>query len=170
MSSSKGGKPVHVRVARAAASARNASPGCSSSSSYRSFVASSGSKNAIGSATWIVTGRPSSPAVAHSGSSRGSSTGDEPPGGVARAQPEQLPDLQPARARSGGRAQSGRLHLAEVGALGPHRVVEPGEHGHPVAEGRPVLELACERVAPAAVEVHDRRDVRRVERGRERSR
>ncbi len=83
--------------------------------------------------------------------------------GVARPQPQELPHLEAARPRRGAVPQPGRLHLPEVGAPGPHGVVETGEHRDAVPERRPVLQLACEGVAPAAVEVHDRGDVRGVE-------
>src|SRR5258706_7375704 len=52
----------------------NAQSGCSPISSQRSFVSSIGSKNATGSATWINTGKPNSPAVSQIGFKRASST------------------------------------------------------------------------------------------------
>ncbi len=45
------------------------------SSSHRSLNLSWGSKNGCGSAVWMRTGMPSSPALSHTGSMRGSSTG-----------------------------------------------------------------------------------------------
>src|SRR5688572_33190081 len=52
----------------------NAQSGCAPISSQRSFVSSIGSKNATGSAAWINTGRPNSPAVSQMGLKRSSST------------------------------------------------------------------------------------------------
>ncbi len=115
----------------------------------------------------MVTGRWRAPAVCPQGIEPRIVHGHEPADRVAGSQPEQLPDLETARASSGRIAQPGGFHLPEVRALRPHRVVEPREHGDPVRERLPVLELAPERVAPAAVEVDDRRDVRGVERRRE---
>ncbi len=67
--------------------------GCAWSSSQRSFRASSGSKKAIGSATWIVTGMRSSPAAAHSGSSRTSSTATSRPDASRARSPTALQKL-----------------------------------------------------------------------------
>ena len=94
---------------------------------------------------------------------------DEPAGRVARPEPEQLPDLQPAGAVAGRRAEPAGLLLAEVPALRPHAVVEAGEDGHPSTERRPPRHLAAQRLALAAVEVDDGRDPRRLQ-GRSRAR
>ncbi|WP_241684524.1 hypothetical protein [Actinomadura sp. J1-007] len=55
--------------------------GWDSSSSSRSLCRSSGAKNATGSAVWISTGRPSSPAAAKTGPRRGSSGRTSRPSG-----------------------------------------------------------------------------------------
>ena len=59
----------------------NHQSGFASSSSSRSFRSSTGSKNAIGSARWIVTGTSRSAAAAQTGSSRSSS------GAISRSRP-----------------------------------------------------------------------------------
>ena len=142
--------------------------GWACSSSQRSLRASSGSKNATGSATWIVTGTPSSPAAAHSGSRRASSTATSRPRGVARPEAEQLPDLEAASAGSDALAQAAASVSPKSGSLGPAVVVQPGEHRHAARQRRlPALDLAPQRLAPAAVEVHDPLDARRVHDRRE---
>ena len=91
--------------------------------------------------------------------------GHDPARPVTRGQPERLPGLQPAGARGYAGVQPSRLLLAEVGPLGPHRVVETGEDGHPAAERRPALDLARQPGAVAPVEVDDAGDRRGVENG-----
>ena len=169
MSSSNGGKPGRVRVGRRAASARSASPGWSWSSSQRSLVASSGSKNAIGSATWIVTGTPSSPAAAHSGSSRGSSTATSRPSGSRARRPERFQTLRPrAPAATPSRSRAASVS-PNAGSSGPAR----RSRGRRTPRRGPAA-AACQRsisraqpLAPAAVEVDDRLDAGLVQRRRQ---
>ena len=104
-SSSNGGKPG-ASGSSAGRVGQKCQSGCSRSSSQRSFVASSGSKNATGSAMWMTTGRPSSAAVAHSGSSRGSSTGTSRPPGRSPA--------GRAASRPSGRGRPARRRRAAV--------------------------------------------------------
>ena len=167
ISSSNGGKPSRSgrpggRVGQKCQS------GWACSSSQRSLRASSGSKKATGSATWIVTGTPSSPAAAHSGSRRGSSTGTRRPD-VSRARsPSSFQTLRPlAPAATPSRSRPG-LHLPEGGVLRPAVVVQPREHGHASGQRHlPALDLAAQPVAPAAIEVDDPLDARRVHRARQ---
>ena len=127
ISSSNGGKPG--RSGRPAGRVgQKCQSGCSWSSSQRSLAASSGSKNAIGSATWIVTGTPSSPAAAHSGSSRGSSTATSRPPGSRARRPSGFQTLRP-RAPAATRPAGARPRLAEGGVVRPAVVVEAREHG-----------------------------------------
>ena len=173
-SSSNGGKPASSGRP-AGRVGQKCQSGCSRSSSQRSFAASSGSKNAIGSAMWMTTGRSSAAAVAHSGSSRSSSTATSRPCGSRARSPSDLPDLEPARPAGDRIAQPGRLGLAERGIVGPAVVVEPGEDGQPVRRGGlPALDLARQAVAQAAVEVDERLDPgcveHRQELGRDRAR
>ncbi len=88
-------------------------PGCTPSSSRRSLRSSTGSKNATGSAVWISTGRPSSPASWNSAPSRGSSGSSSSPGRIAEAEPEVLPHLQAARAAGVALAQRRHQPLLE---------------------------------------------------------
>ena len=125
------------RGRRPAGSARSASPGARCSSSQRSFVASSGSKNAIGSAMWMTTGRPSSAAVAQSGSSRSSSTATSRPAGSRARSPSSFQTLSPRAPRATESRSRARLGLAERRVARPACVVEPGEHDEPVRVPRP---------------------------------
>ena len=78
--------------------------------------------------------------------------------------PRTFQTLRPRAPAAAASPKPRRLDVAEVGSHRPHRVVEPREDGDAIPERRPVLELAAERVAPAAIEINDRRDVRRVQR------
>ena len=73
--------------------------GWASSSSSRSLRASTGSKNATGSAMWITIGSPSPPAVSHTSASRSSSGSSRSPCSSWMREAEVLPDLDAARAR-----------------------------------------------------------------------
>ena len=91
----------------------------------------------------------------------------QPPGGVASPQTEGFHTLSPAAPAATPARSRRRLHLAEVARRGPRVVVEPGEDrdaaGEPVT---PAIDLLPQGVPPATVEIHDRRDARRVERRR----
>ena len=79
----------------------NHQSGCCSSSSRRSLRASSGSKNAIGSAVWISTGSPSSPAWRSTSITRGSSGSTSSPEASRTVRPRFFHTFTP-RAPAGG--------------------------------------------------------------------
>ena len=140
--------------------------GLASSSSQRSLCGSSGSKNAIGSAMWMTTGRPRSAAVVQSGSSRASSMSTRRPSGSRARSPSSFQTLSPRAPRAAAIAQPRRLGLAEGRVRGPAVVVEPGEHGDAIRiRDLPALDLGREGLALAAVEIDDHLDAGRVERG-----
>ena len=66
---------------------------------HRSFLSLYGSQNALGSATWIETGMPSSPHFAQTGSSFGSSTLISFPLPSRRKRPSRLNSFRPAAPR-----------------------------------------------------------------------
>ena len=162
-SSSNGGNPG-ASGSPAGRVGQKCQSGWAWSSSQRSFVGSSGSKKAIGSAMWMTTGRSSSAAAVPERVEARVVDRDEAAVGIARPQAEQLPDLEPARSPRGGVPQPGRLRLPERRVGGPAVVVEAGEDRDPIRIRRlPSLDLRRERVALAAVQVDDHLDARRVE-------
>ena len=94
--------------------------------------------------------------------------GDEAAVRVARPQPEQLPDLEPARAPRGRVAQPRRLGLAERRVGRPAVVVEPGEDGDPIRTRRPASARSRPR-APRPGRRRGRRSSRRRTRRASRS-
>ena len=130
-------EPGRVAPSRSAASARSASPGCASSSSQRSLcrIERLEERDRVGDVdddrkAQVGGGRPErvEPRVVDV---------DEAAGGVARPQPEQLPDLEPARSPRGGVPQPSRLGLAEGRVRRPAVVVEPGEDGDAIRDTGP---------------------------------
>ena len=126
-------------------------------------VASSGSKNATGSAVWISTGSPSSPAAPTAAPAAASSGRTSAPAASRTASPRSFHTFNP---RAPGRdARPSRLvDQASSGVgleqLAPVDVAERQEA--PRVRAVVAVEVGLELVAPAAVEVHDRLDVERV--------
>ena len=126
-------------------------------------VASSGSKNAIGSAMWMTTGSSRSAAVVQSGSSRGSSTATRRPAGSRARSPSSFQTLSP-RAPRAAESRSRPPRSRRTPDRRPGVVVEPGEHRDAIGNGvLPSLDLGGQGVALAAVEVDDHLDAGRVE-------
>ena len=155
-SSSNGGNPG-ASGSSAGRVGQKCQSGLAWSSSQRSFVASSGSKNAIGSAMWMTTGRSSSAAVAQSGSSRGSSTATRRPSGSRARSPSSFQTLSPRAPR----AAESRSRLASVspnaGSVGPARRSRARRTRRPGSgyAALPPIDLGRQAVALAAVEVHE---------------
>ena len=123
MAGDDGLEPVEELVERRGSPARPAGPrgrvgqkcqsGWAWSSSTRSLCSSSGSKKAIGSATWMVTGTPSSPADGPERVEARVVDRDETAVRPARVEAQRLPDLEAAGAGADAVAQARRLGLAE---------------------------------------------------------
>ena len=139
--------------------------GLSISSSRRSLAPSTGSKNATGSAVWMSTGRPSSPAAANTGARRSSSGSTMRPSLVGDAEAEVLPDLEAARAGVARAPQARDQHLGVEAGPADGAQVDVAERDE-TARVRAVVavEVALELVVPEAVEVDDRLDAGLVER------
>ena len=162
ISPSKGGNP---RLESRAVGRRSANRGVPSSS-QRSLVSSSGSKNAIGSATWIITGTSSSPAASQSGiEARVIDRRPAPVAGRGHAGPSLFQIFSPGAPRPPGPA-------ACPPPISPNRYpfVAQCAQSNPRRPRRVPAALACQRrdarqdvLAPAAVEVHDRGHAGRVQ-------
>ena len=157
MSSSNGGKPSASGRPRGRVGQK-----CQSGLGVELLVAlvvsSSGSKNAIGSATWMVTGTPSSPAAAQSGSRRGSSTAtsrpsDPAPGGPASSRPSD----RGARGRRRRADAPPRSRRTRVGRPRCSRGRQTRRRG-PGRDPATARSRCRSALAPAAVEVDERLD------------
>ena len=69
--------------------------GCSRSSSSRGLPSTAGAKNGRGSAVWMSTGSPSSPAAANTGAQRGSSGSSSSPPASRKPSPSVFHTLSP---------------------------------------------------------------------------
>jgi hypothetical protein len=110
------------------------------------LAASSGSKNAIGSPTWMRIGRPESTGRRPERIEAGIVDRDEASLRVARTQSEQLPDLQPSCAGVRRRAIPSGFSFAELVVDGEPVVVDAANtttRSRRVRSGRSRLAGAC---------------------------
>ena len=133
---------------------QNDHSGWASSSSSRSLWRSTGSKKAGGSAVWISTGRPSSPAAAKTGAARSSSGSSSSPAASRKPSPSVFQTLSPRAPASAERRSDSRQPLAEVVARRRQRPVELAEGEEAAGVGAvEAVEVRLELGVPAAVEV-----------------
>ena len=166
-SSSNGGKPGSSGRPRGRVGQKCQSA-CAASSSHRSFVASSGSKNAIGIRDVDQDGQAKLAGRRPQRVEARVVDGDQASGRIARPKSQRLPDLQAAGATGHRVAQSPRLRFPEGGIGRPALVVDaPEDHDSPGVRYLPAFNVARQVVAGAAVEVHKRLHAGVVERRQE---
>ena len=134
--------------------AANDHSGWASSSSRRSLWRSTGSKNAGGSAVWISTGIPSSPAAANTGAARASSGSISWPARSRKPSPSVFQTLSPRAPAAAERRSDSASSSPKPSPSGGPRPVELAEGDEAARVGAvEAVEVRLQLRVPAAVEV-----------------
>ena len=154
-----------AREAREVTADRTTTPASRAAPRGARCVPSTGSKNATGSAVWISTGSPSSPAAANTGASRSSSGSTSAPLASRIPSPRSFQILRP---RAPASRERRRLSASASGVEARARPMARRSTWQNVTK-RPgmravvAVEVALQLVAPEAVQVDDRLDSDLVE-------